>query len=110
MESCADWCSSTHRPRRCYNSGNLCSTADLCSGSSFVDYDRLVSNFCSFWVDADRVRIDERYFPRGREFIPERWTEKPELIKDRRAFIPFSQYYTLFIPRKYTRIADTDFV
>ncbi|PQE12876.1 hypothetical protein CJF30_00002750 [Rutstroemia sp. NJR-2017a BBW] len=33
---------------------------------------------------------DERYFVRGDEFIPERWTsERPELLKDKRAFIPF---------------------
>jgi cytochrome P450 len=33
---------------------------------------------------------DERYFPQGDEFIPERWTsERPDLLKDRRAFIPF---------------------
>ncbi|KAI9651077.1 hypothetical protein NHQ30_001114 [Ciborinia camelliae] len=33
---------------------------------------------------------DERYFPQGTEFIPERWTsENPELVKDRRAYIPF---------------------
>ncbi|CAD6451908.1 7a9d94ff-9170-4066-ba75-deea6008af81 [Sclerotinia trifoliorum] len=33
---------------------------------------------------------DERYFAQGKEFIPERWTsERPELVKDRRAFIPF---------------------
>ncbi len=33
---------------------------------------------------------DERYFPRGKEFIPERWTIQPELVKDRRAFVPFA--------------------
>ncbi|KAF7854777.1 hypothetical protein EAF04_010345 [Stromatinia cepivora] len=33
---------------------------------------------------------DERYFPQSKEFIPERWTsERPELVKDRRAYIPF---------------------
>ncbi|KAM3077399.1 hypothetical protein ACMFMG_006746 [Clarireedia jacksonii] len=33
---------------------------------------------------------DERYFVQGDEFIPERWTsERPELLKDKRAFIPF---------------------
>lgn len=37
------------------------------------------------------IQTDERYWVRPDEFIPERWTdEKPELIKDRRAFIPFS--------------------
>jgi cytochrome P450 len=33
---------------------------------------------------------DERYFLQGEDFIPERWTsERPELLKDKRAFIPF---------------------
>lgn len=36
------------------------------------------------------LMTDERYFPQGKEFIPERWTNgRPELVKDRRAFIPF---------------------
>ncbi|KAJ5864891.1 uncharacterized protein N7529_006807 [Penicillium soppii] len=33
--------------------------------------------------------IDERSFERPDEFIPERWTECPELVKDRSVFIPF---------------------
>jgi cytochrome P450 len=33
---------------------------------------------------------DERYFDRADEFIPERWREQPELVKDRRAYFPFS--------------------
>lgn len=32
----------------------------------------------------------ESAFPRAEEFIPERWTTRPELIRDRRAFSPFS--------------------
>jgi cytochrome P450 len=33
---------------------------------------------------------DERYFTSAAEFKPERWTdEAPELIKDKRAFMPF---------------------
>jgi len=36
------------------------------------------------------LMTDERYFPQGKEFIPERWTnERPELLKDRRAYVPF---------------------
>ena len=36
------------------------------------------------------IMTDERYFPKPNEFIPERWTgERPELLLDRRAFIPF---------------------
>jgi cytochrome P450 len=36
------------------------------------------------------IHRDPRYFARPLEFIPERWTEQPKLIKDARAFIPFS--------------------
>jgi cytochrome P450 len=36
------------------------------------------------------LMIDERYFPRGKEFIPERWTEQwAEGVRERRAYIPF---------------------
>lgn len=37
-----------------------------------------------------RLRLDEEAFPRPKEFIPERWTTKPELVVDRSAFYPFS--------------------
>jgi cytochrome P450 len=44
---------------------------------------------CQVNVSHFIIMTDERYFPRGEEFIPERWTnEKPELVVDRRAFIP----------------------
>ena len=33
---------------------------------------------------------DERYFERASEFLPERWTTAPELVKDKRAFAPFT--------------------
>ncbi|OCL03915.1 cytochrome P450 [Glonium stellatum] len=33
---------------------------------------------------------DERMFARPLEFIPERWTTQPELVKDSSCFIPFS--------------------
>lgn len=34
---------------------------------------------------------DPRYFPRGEEFIPERWLDGNEkLLRDRKAFIPWS--------------------
>ncbi|TGO19003.1 hypothetical protein BTUL_0006g00360 [Botrytis tulipae] len=36
------------------------------------------------------LMTDERYFPQGKSFIPERWTRgRPELVRDRRAYIPF---------------------
>ncbi|KAE8375424.1 cytochrome P450 [Aspergillus bertholletiae] len=33
---------------------------------------------------------DERVFVRPEEFLPERWTTQPELVKDASAFIPFN--------------------
>lgn len=32
----------------------------------------------------------EKYFPQADQFIPERWTTRPELVVDKRAFIPFN--------------------
>ena len=38
------------------------------------------------------MHLDERYFERPTEFIPERWLAdgRPELVKDKRAFAPFT--------------------
>lgn len=37
------------------------------------------------------VVLDERYFPNGEVFMPERWTDKSlGAVKDARVFIPFS--------------------
>ncbi|KAI9669660.1 MAG: hypothetical protein M1831_007356 [Alyxoria varia] len=33
----------------------------------------------------------ERCFERAHEFIPERWTTEPQMVRDRRAFQPFAQ-------------------
>ncbi|CRK18662.1 hypothetical protein BN1708_012423 [Verticillium longisporum] len=33
---------------------------------------------------------DQRVFPRPDEFVPERWTSKPEFVKDKTIFAPFS--------------------
>jgi cytochrome P450 len=33
--------------------------------------------------------LDERCFVRPDEFIPERWTSQPELVKDASVFSPF---------------------
>ncbi|PCD22091.1 hypothetical protein AU210_015891 [Fusarium oxysporum f. sp. radicis-cucumerinum] len=33
---------------------------------------------------------DERFFPSPNDFIPERWTTRPELVKDASIFAPFS--------------------
>jgi cytochrome P450 family 628 len=41
-------------------------------------------------IPCGTLMTDERYFPQGDKFIPERWTgERPELLLDRRAYIPF---------------------
>lgn len=53
-------------------------------GNVFVPGDVIVS------VPTWSIHHDERYFERANEWIPERWFSKPELIKDRRAHIPFS--------------------
>jgi cytochrome P450 len=33
----------------------------------------------------------ESCFEKADEFIPERWYSKPEMVRDKRAFAPFSQ-------------------
>lgn len=39
---------------------------------------------------ADETPTDPRTFPKGDEFIPERWTTEPELVKNSTPFAPFS--------------------
>lgn len=41
------------------------------------------------------IQHDERYWEKPDEWIPERWTTQPELIKDRRAFNAFSYGRTM---------------
>ncbi|KAK6502390.1 hypothetical protein TWF506_002970 [Arthrobotrys conoides] len=41
------------------------------------------------YVPTLTIMTDEKYFERADEFIPERWTEKEEMVKDKRAYIPF---------------------
>ena len=49
------------------------------------------------WIGQHVLMSDERFFPRAAEFLPERWMDQDtkesrngnELIKDRRAWIPF---------------------
>ena len=47
---------------------------------------------CPIWT----MHYDERSFPRGNEFIPQRWLDKshpeaqPDLLLDKRGFVPFS--------------------
>lgn len=42
------------------------------------------------WLQADSISTDERNFECPDEFIPERWTSKPELIKNASVYSPFS--------------------
>lgn len=37
------------------------------------------------------LRAVESCFERAKEFIPERWSSKPEMVKDKRAWAPFSR-------------------
>ena len=41
-------------------------------------------------VQTYTVQRDERYFVNPDSWIPERWTTKSDLVKDKRAWIPFS--------------------
>lgn len=51
------------------------------------------------------IDLDERAFIEPNTFIPERWTSKPELIKDASAFAPFSMgEFTIW--QYYLRIAE----
>lgn len=36
------------------------------------------------------AKVDERCFVQPNEFIPERWTTRPELVKNKSVFIPFN--------------------
>ncbi|KAA8901371.1 cytochrome P450 67 [Sphaerosporella brunnea] len=43
-------------------------------------------------VPTHSIQRDERYYEKASEFIPERWMdEKAHMVKDKRAFIPFSK-------------------
>ncbi|OJD34098.1 cytochrome p450 monooxygenase [Diplodia corticola] len=52
-------------------------------GDVFVPEDTVV------YVPGWQLHHDARNFPQPDEFIPERWTTRPELIVNRSAFIPF---------------------
>ncbi|KAH6976573.1 cytochrome P450 [Ilyonectria destructans] len=53
-------------------------------GDTFIPGNTIVQ------APAHALTRDGRYFDRPEEFVPERWTSKPELVKDERAFVPFS--------------------
>jgi cytochrome P450 family 628 len=41
------------------------------------------------------IQHDERYFEKPHDWAPERWTSRPEMVKDRRAYLPFSMGRTV---------------
>ncbi|KAK6330815.1 hypothetical protein TWF718_003014 [Orbilia javanica] len=41
------------------------------------------------YVPVLTLMTSEKYFEKAEEYIPERWTEKEEMVKDKRAYIPF---------------------
>ncbi|KAH7239791.1 cytochrome P450 [Fusarium solani] len=53
-------------------------------GDTFVPGDTIVQ------VPSYTLQRDERVFLRPNEFLPERWTSQPDLVKDASAFAPFS--------------------
>lgn len=42
------------------------------------------------WVPVRAQQRDERFFAQPDDFIPERWTTRPELVLDRRVYAPFN--------------------
>ncbi|KAE8152770.1 cytochrome P450 monooxygenase [Aspergillus avenaceus] len=52
--------------------------------------DNYIPGNTTIWMPMHSVFRDERSFERPNEFVPERWTTKPELIKNSSAFFPFS--------------------
>ncbi|KAJ9415773.1 cytochrome P450 [Fusarium oxysporum] len=56
----------------------------LMVGDTFIPGNTIVQ------VPMHTVQRDERYFVRPSEYIPERWTTSPELVKDKTVYAPFS--------------------
>ncbi len=68
---------------------------------------------CGYCVLCADLDTEEEAFPRPNEFIPERWTTKPELIADRSVYYPFSagtSACTLPCTALGDPCADTDYV
>jgi cytochrome P450 len=56
-------------------------------------------------VPIHSIHRDPRYFLQPLEFIPERWTsESPELVKDKRAFVPFSMGSQMCVAKGFAMI------
>jgi cytochrome P450 len=47
------------------------------------------------YVPPSSILRCEKFFIHADEFIPERWTTRPELVLDKRAFVPFNPGKTL---------------
>lgn len=45
--------------------------------------------YTQVYVPILALMTDEKYFEKAEEYIPERWTEKEEMVKDKRAYVPF---------------------
>ncbi|KAI1151926.1 cytochrome P450 [Nemania diffusa] len=52
--------------------------------------DTFIPGDCVIRVPSYTLFRDERYFARPDEWVPERWSKQPTLVRDRSAFIPFS--------------------
>lgn len=56
------------------------------------------------------LQTDSRNFEQPLEFIPERWTTRPELVKDKSVFIPFNigRHRFPFLLSMMLRLPDAD--
>ncbi|KAK6522202.1 hypothetical protein TWF281_002769 [Arthrobotrys megalospora] len=45
--------------------------------------------YTQVYVPTLTLMTDEKYFEKAEEFIPERWTDREEMVKDKRAYVPF---------------------
>ncbi|KAF1808400.1 putative cytochrome P450 [Eremomyces bilateralis CBS 781.70] len=52
--------------------------------------DKFIPGNTIIWMPVHTIQRDARYFPKPLEFMPERWTTKPEYVVDKRAFLTFS--------------------
>ncbi|KAK1450111.1 cytochrome P450 [Colletotrichum melonis] len=65
------------------------SQKETVSSSTVVSADELRLSYKTLLADCGEKQIDERLFPQANDFIPERWTSRPDLAKDPAAFVPF---------------------
>lgn len=67
-----------------YGSQRVTPPGGMMIGSKFIPGEMIVS------VAPYQLFHDPRNFAKPEEFIPERWSSRPELILNKSAFIPFS--------------------